>query len=411
MAAHDLLIVDDDSQSRKLLEGYLKPEGYRVRSASSGQEALRMAEERAPDVALVDVMMPGMTGLELCQALKGSPATRLTQVMLVTALDGTDDRVEGLDTGADDYVSKPVQRDEFLAKVRALIRARRLLEELDTARQELEMRNRELELKKTLAQTLVHDMKNPLTAVSGNLELLSICKEEKRKTILERARGSLARINKMVMDLIDVECLEDGGYAPDMREVDFTELVREAAGDLQAAGEQNRVEVRLELEIDPCPVEADAVMLRRILDNLVANAVSHSPEGASVSVTVSRRPEGIHLGVRDDGPGVPEEHRESVFDKYARLDLKQAGITRNRGLGLTFCRLAVEAHGGTIWVGDAPGGGALFEFILPECTGTVQVDDAGPGSGIWIAALEESENITITGSDDSSRIIKFPQAV
>ena len=126
----DILVVDDDPRNRRLLEGYLRSEGYGVRCAADGAEALQMAAHTVPDVVLLDVMMPGMNGFEVCKELKARPDTRLTQVILVTALDGTPHRVEGLDGGADDYVTKPVRREEFMAKIRAVIRARRLLGEL-----------------------------------------------------------------------------------------------------------------------------------------------------------------------------------------------------------------------------------------------------------------------------------------
>jgi signal transduction histidine kinase len=106
-------------------------------------------------------------------------------------------------------------------------------------------------------------------------------------------------------------------------------------------------------------------MLRRVLDNLVSNAMEHSPSGTTVTVGASAREEGIEVRVSDQGQGVPSDQRENVFEKYARLELRNAGVTANRGLGLTFCRLAVEAHGGTIWVEEAPGGGALFRLVLP----------------------------------------------
>src|SRR5262245_2055142 len=144
----NLLVVDDDERGRRLLEGYLCSEGYAVRCAADGPTALAEAWSVPPDVVLLDVMMPGMTGYEVCARLKQDPRTRLTQVMLVTALDSLPNKVEGLDTGADDYVPKPVRREEFLAKVRALLRARRLLLELEQARVALAERNRELHLKK-----------------------------------------------------------------------------------------------------------------------------------------------------------------------------------------------------------------------------------------------------------------------
>ena len=198
-----LLVVDDEARNRRLLEGYLRSEDYDVLSAPDGPTALRIAREMRPDVILLDVMMPGMSGHEVCRALKQDPHTRICQVMMVTALGAVSDKIEGLDTGADDYLAKPVRREEFLAKVRALLRARSLLGELEEAHEALAARNEELELKKTLAQTLVHDLKNPLTAILGNLDLLKMRADDDLQYLIERSRRGSSRMLQMILNLLD----------------------------------------------------------------------------------------------------------------------------------------------------------------------------------------------------------------
>jgi len=361
----DILVVDDEPRNSRLLEGYLASEGYRVRSAEDGPTALRLAQEQVPDVVLLDVMMPGMSGYEVCRAIKTNPATRLTQVMLVTALAGATHQVEGLDTGADDYVSKPVRREEFLARVRALLRARQILIELDTARVGLAARNRELELKKTLAQTLVHDLKSPLAAVVGNLDLLEWRGDTRTLELVKRCKSGASRILRMILDLLDVEAMEENRIALNIEAVDAVALVERVVEDAQVVAAQRRLTLATEIGSAACLVRGDAPMIRRMLDNLLSNAMEHSPAGSTVRMGVAAREEGIEIRVSDQGLGVPLEQRENVFEKYARLELRDAGVTANRGLGLTFCRLAAESHGGTIWVEEAPEGGALFRVILP----------------------------------------------
>ncbi len=373
-STENVLVVDDDPRNCRLLESYLKLEGVEVRTAEDGPAALRLAREKTPDVVLLDVMMPGMSGYEVCRILKNEPATRLTQVMLVTALAGTVHQVEGLDTGADDYVAKPVRREEFLARVRALLRARRLLVELEGARAELAARNEELELKKTLAQTLVHDLKNPLSVVVGNLDLLEWQADQRTSDLVRRCRGGASRMLRMILDLLDVEALEDGHLTPRQERVDAASLVRRSLDESSAAARQKHVTLAAEVERGDCAVNGDSALIRRVVDNLVSNAMEHSPAGSTVTVGVRVREEGIEISVMDRGPGVPQDQREHVFDKYARLGLRQVGVHANRGLGLTFCRLAVEAHGGSIWIEDAPGGGALFRTVLPAAV-TVEESD------------------------------------
>ncbi|HEX6851519.1 MAG TPA: hybrid sensor histidine kinase/response regulator [Candidatus Polarisedimenticolaceae bacterium] len=367
--AADLLVVDDDPRNRKLLEEYLVAAGHAVRLAPDGRSAIAAVRERVPDIVFLDVMMPDISGLEVCRMLKADPATRMVQIVLVTALDGTPHRVEGLDTGADDFISKPVRREEFLAKVRSLLRARRLMRELDRARADLALRNRALEemeaLKETLAQTLVHDLKNPLTAIAANLDLLErrIDDADARHLVM-RCRAGASRMHRMILDLLDVAGLEEGKLLLRLEDADAVVVARRAIEDAEGAARQREIVLVLDAAL-PCPIRADASVLGRVFDNLLANAIDHSNRGGRVTVRLAPCEEGVSIDVADEGPGIPEEHRERVFEKFARLELRKAGLGGNRGLGLTFCRLAVEAHGGTIWVDAAPGGGALFRTILP----------------------------------------------
>lgn len=367
----DLLVVDDDPRNRRLLEEYLTAAGYDVRTAEDGRSALEAVRAHAPDVAFLDVMMPDISGLEVCRVIKAEPATRFTQVVLVTALDGTPHRVEGLDGGADDYLAKPVRREEFLAKVRSLLRVRGLIAELEDARVRLAARNAALEeleaLKETLAQTLVHDLKNPLSAILANLDLMERASQDEAVVHLSRrCRSAAGRMHRMILDLLDVAGLEEGRLQLHADTADAVPLVRRAAEDLESMARARNVHLETETTDLPCSIRADLSVLHRVIENLITNAVEHTPAGGTVRVGVHPRDEGVEITVADEGPGIPEAQRERIFEKFARLELRKAGVSGNRGLGLTFCRLAVEAHGGTIWVDDAPSGGALFRALLPS---------------------------------------------
>jgi signal transduction histidine kinase len=365
----DVLVVDDDPRNRKLLEEYLLGAGYHVRLACDGRSALAMASADPPDLVLLDVMMPDLSGLEVCRQLKGDPRTRLCQVVLVTALDGVPHRVEGLDTGADDYVAKPVRREEFMAKVRSMLRARRLLAELEEARETLSVRNAKLEdleeLKETLTQTLVHDLKNPLAAVLGNLELMERKVEEPVLHLVRRSKAAAWRMLQMILNLLDIAQLEEGKLILRPGPVDAGSLARKACLEMEGGAAQRGVTLEAAAGEGVAVVKADVAVLRRVLDNLLANAIEHSPQGGRVKLAVSPCEEGIEFAVTDEGPGVPPEFREKIFEKFQRVENRQTVPGANRGLGLTFCRLAVEAHGGTVWVDDAAAGGAVFRVLLP----------------------------------------------
>jgi len=365
----DILVVDVDPRNRKLLEEYLLAAGYDVRVAPDGRTALALASERPPDLVLLDVMMPDLSGLEVCRQLKNDPRTRLCQVVLVTALDGAPHRVEGLDTGADDYIAKPVRREEFMAKVRSMLRARRLLAELEEARATLALRNAKLEelegLKETLTQTLVHDLKNPLAAVLGNLELMERKADESVLHLVRRSKAAAWRMHQMILNLLDIGQLEEGKLVLHPESLDAGSLARKACQEMEGGAAQRGVRLEIVADEATAVLKGDAAVLRRVLDNLLSNAIEHSPQGGVVRVAVTLCDEGIEIAVSDQGPGVPPEFRERIFEKFQRLESRKSMPGANRGLGLTFCRLAVEAHGGTIWVDDAPEHGALFRALLP----------------------------------------------
>lgn len=365
----EILVVDDDPRNRRLLEEYLMVAGYDVRLAPDGRTALALASERPPDLVLLDVMMPDLSGLEVCRQLKNDPRTRLCQVVLVTALDGSPHRVEGLDTGADDYIAKPVRREEFMAKVRSMLRARRLLAELEEARETVALRNAKLEelegLKETLTQTLVHDLKNPLAAVLGNLELMERKADESVLHLVRRSKAAAWRMHQMILNLLDIGQLEEGKLVLHPEPLDAGSLARKACQEMESGATQRGVQLELVADEATAILRGDGAVLRRVLDNLLSNAIEHSPQGGIVRLAVTLCDEGIEIAVSDQGSGVPPEFREKIFEKFQRVESRKSMPGANRGLGLTFCRLAVEAHGGTIWVDDAPGQGALFRALLP----------------------------------------------
>jgi signal transduction histidine kinase len=150
---------------------------------------------------------------------------------------------------------------------------------------------------------------------------------------------------------------------PSLDRVDLVELVRATVDEARVTAEQR--EIRIELEADgQVWAEADPALTRRVADNLLSNALTYAPKGSRVGVSVAYCESGVEIAVSDEGPGVPENMREKIFEKYEQADARDAGVSINRGLGLTFCRLAVEAQGGTIWIDRAPGGGAWFRTVL-----------------------------------------------
>ncbi len=367
-----ILLVDDDPRNVRLLEGIFRAGGYQVSKAYGGDEALSLAAQEVPDLILLDVMMPHVSGHEVCARLKADARTRPIPVIMVTALNSVEDKVEGLDVGADDFVSKPVNRVELLAKARSLLRAKALHDELARAKVELESKNEELkrleQLKESLVQMIVHDLKNPLTAIMGNLDLVLQRPEgsaERDHERIARALASSRSMMRMILDMLDVGRMEENRLPLRLESFEIGCVLDECSSEVDGLLRASGVVLQRQGPESLPRARADRSLVGRIVANLLSNAIKHTPTGGTIAL--GAEPEGAHLAVwvRDTGEGIPEEYQPLIFQKFGQLQLKKQGLTTDRGLGLAFCKLAAEAHGGSIVVDSTPGKGSTFRFTIP----------------------------------------------
>ena len=238
----------------------------------------------------------------------------------------------------------------------------------------IRQKNRELQelekLKRDLTNMIVHDMKNPLTAVMGNIDLvLSGIGGEvlpRQREFLEQARLSSQKLLTMISNLLDISRMEEGRLELKREEFSLGEVVDEVVGEFRALAEREGKELVVEIPEGMPPMHADREMIRRVLANLVSNAVKHTFEGGHIWVTARVEGSDFVVSVRDDGEGIPPEYHEKIFEKFSQVREKKLGYKTDTGLGLAFCKLAVEAHGGRIWVESEPGKGCTFTFTVPR---------------------------------------------
>lgn len=359
-----LLIVDDEAVSRQVLEHMLSSEGYELHFAENGVEALAMLELHPIDIVLLDVMMPGVDGFEVCEEIKGNDKWQHIPVVLVTALGGKMDQVKGLDLGADDFLSKPVNKPELLARVRSMLRIRQQFNNL----QDL------LKLREDLSNMLVHDMRNPLTTIIGTCQTMLHLTEnnEDIEKDVQRIFDSSIRLNSFVDDMLLLAKMEENRLVLNNLNTDLRDLFKNIVASHQfVAGSEN---VELEFEPPPFPVFAsiDSNLFHRVFDNLLSNSLKYAPSGSKVSIHLESLGCGINgmgagpttrIKVIDEGPGIEDEMRTKVFDKFEIVKLKQNGGSQI-GLGLAFCKMVVEAHGGVIFVDPNKPRGSVFTVEL-----------------------------------------------
>lgn len=361
----NILLVDDDARVRRLVARVLRGRGFVVTEAEDGQQALELAAASPPDIALVDLRLPRVHGFEVVRQLKGERPQ--APVLVLSGLDDPEERLQAFDAGADDFIAKPIYIQELIKRIDACERTRRAYLELEQANE----RTDHLRLfANEAAALLAHDLNNGLSIASANLqfldeELQSSTDDEEVLDALAASRRALRRMIGLVGNFVDITRLEDAALSA-------TRLPTEVRGLLTLASqlhESRRGPDDLEIEIDCAPeltADIDPMLIERVLHNLLNNATRYVSPGGRIRLTgrLEESEDGtpeLYLGVGNTGSAIPPALRDSLFAKYRKGSDGKA----QRGMGLYFCRLACEAHGGSIVVEEDPTFHTLFSIRIP----------------------------------------------
>ncbi len=361
-----ILSVDDNEGNRYLRRRVLESAGFRVDEAETGHAALALAAV-GPDLVLLDVNLPDISGTEVCRRLRADPATSAIPVVHVSATSvASADRTQGLDSGADAYLTEPVDASELVAVVRALLRSRRAEAELRA----LQERTAEaLQVRDEFLAVAAHELLSPLTSARVRVQRSAmLLRGAEPADQLQRAMAAIDVAARLVAQLLDFSSTRRGVDLA-LEDVDLVALVAESVADVVSVSDPcPRIDVRV--GSPPARAMADPVRMREVVRNLVANAVRYG-EGRPIAVEVTAETGHARIVVRDSGSGIAPEDLSRIFDPYVRLG-GSAG-RKGLGLGLAIVRSIVEGHGGRVTVSSAPGAGATFTVDLPVAAGV-----AGP---------------------------------
>jgi signal transduction histidine kinase len=367
--ARTILVVDDNAANRALARETLEDEGYRVVVADGGAEALAIFERERPDCVLLDVRMPNVDGFEVCERIRALPLGSETPVVFLTALRDVDTFDRALVVGGDDFLTKPVRPTELVLRVQAALKLRELRVELREHYELLKHQRDDLlriQLQKErLTSFIVHDLKNPVNAMDLHAQVLLRMKDlsERARSSVTQIRAEARQLTRLILNLLDLSKGDEGKLTAQRATVDLRTLASDVVSELEIAATAREVGLDVVLKTDT--LEGDADLLRRMLANLVENAVRHAPAGSRVTIRVEREGDEIALRVTDTGKGIAPELRQRIFEPFVQVDdASDAARTRGRGLGLAFCKLVVDAHDGSILVEDTPEG-ASFCARLP----------------------------------------------
>lgn len=366
-----VLVADDNEGNRALVRSTLEPEGCRVILTKDGEEAVAAFERESPDCVVLDIRMPKLDGLEACRRIRAHPRGPDTPILFFTALRDVDTFDQALEAGGDDFLTKPVRTAELLVRVQTALKLREmgveLRQYLDLVRRQRDDLIRTQLQRERLMSFVVHDLKNPVNAMDLHAQLLLRDKDlpESVRDSASQIRTEARHLTRMIVNLLDLSKADEGKLMTRRESLDLRALVDATFVELDVVAARRGITLRAKLDADR--VWADEDILRRTLVNLVENALRYTPPESAVEVRATRADDGVEIRVADAGTGIPESMRDKVFEPFTQLESPAASSRSERGLGLTFCKAAVEAHGGRIWIEDgAPG--AVFCMVFPHGT-------------------------------------------
>jgi two-component system, sensor histidine kinase and response regulator len=356
----DILLVDDTPDNLRVLSAMLTNQGFEVRKALSGQRALASVRADPPDLILLDIKMPEMDGYTVCQYLKDDPQTREVPVIFISALDDALDKVRAFAVGGVDYVTKPFQEMEVLARIEHQLRIQRLQRQLMEQNQELARSNRELE---QFAYVVSHDLQQPLQSVTGFVRLIQLKYQNQLDDIaldyLNRIHDTGSRMQQLIQDLLAYSKVSN--QTQELQPIDCNSVLKQVIENLQIAIAEKQVA----LTHDPLPtVMGSETQLIQLLQNLISNAIKFIRPDVTpkVNVSVTKQDNQWLFGVHDNGIGIESHNLERVFEIFQRT--QSAANYPGTGIGLATCKKIVENHGGQIWVNSQLEIGTTFYFTI-----------------------------------------------
>ncbi len=366
LSGRSVLVVDDDRLNRRILAAILCPEGCKVIEAETGEKGLELYALAPPDLVLLDVMLPGMNGFDVCREVGRRYGENAAPVIFITAKSDSDDVVEGLAAGGIDYLPKPIRPKEAVARIRTHLQIRGLLAEQRLLVDQLSKANT---AKNRFLGMAAHDLRNPLASIRGLAEFLRDGVVGRltpgQLDLVETIHTASKEMLVLVNELLDLSTIEAGELKIFRETADFAKIVDKAVYLENIEASAKRTIIEIVPRDRPPSISLDPNKIRQVVDNLLSNAVKFSPPGSRIAVELDAVPGAIVFAVRDQGPGIPEAERGRLFKDFGRTSVRPTGGEKSTGLGLAICRKIVEAHNGTITAENLPGGGCVFRVSIP----------------------------------------------
>lgn len=352
--ASDLLVVDDNKLNREMLSRRLQRKGYLVTEAENGNQALDLIEKKSFDLALLDIMMPGISGIEALEVVRRRHSAAELPVIMATAKTQSEDIVEALRLGANDYVTKPIDFPVLLARVQTHLNLKRLFK-----------------LKDEFLSIASHDLKNPLFVIVCQAYLIQN-KIPPGTAMTDEAYDMVGKISQhartmqqIIADFLDFQSVEEGHIKLSVFPMDLSQLVARVVENQRSYASEKKIELLFETDELLPKATADTNRIEQVVQNLIGNAIKFTPQGGTIIARTRGLENAVLFEVQDSGPGLTEQDLQRVFVNFGRLSNTPTGGEKSSGLGLAIAKKMVDLHGGNIGVRNNSTGGATFWFTLP----------------------------------------------
>ncbi len=421
--AKQLLIVEDSPTQLEQLKYILEQNGYSVRTAREGKTAYDMVVQNKPDLIISDIVMPEMDGYELCQKVKSNPEFRDISIMLLTNLSDPKDVIKGLQSGADNFLTKPYNEHFLLSRVSYILLNKELRQdtsssdmgihivfggqkyfinsdrmqiidlllstyenaiqkngELAEANKQLlnmhrEIAKKNLELEKLneeknkFLRIAAHDLRNPISAILSFSVLLMeetwTRLDENEKEFLNIIKDSGEFMLKLLNELLDLSIIESGNLHLNLEEIEITDLIYRNIALNRIIAEKKNINILFTSGFAKQRVKVDPVKTEQVLNNLISNAIKFSHTGKEIVVSADLKDDVCQIAVSDQGQGIPPADQQKLFQPFAKRSVLSTAGERSTGLGLSIVKKIVEGHGGKIWVESEVGKGTTFFVTFP----------------------------------------------